>query len=175
MECERECTIAEHSNNYGLQMDRLQYVIEMRRRYSPPGMVNSDGSINQEFFKPKRIVVLQPRCKWGKPQRDALYKGLEVHGVGKWREIANDFLKGGKWDDQQIRMHAARLLGSQSLARYVGWKGNREMVEQEYARNKAIGESTGCWKGGMLVEDNNGTLRKYLSEEQQPVAATTTA
>ena len=155
------------AKSYGMPADRHQYIIDMRRIYSPPNMINADGSINQDFFKPKRIVVLRPRCKWGKPQRDALYKGLEVHGIGKWREIAADFLRGGKWDDQQIRMHAARLLGSQSLARYVGWRGTKEKVELEYARNKAIGEATGCWKGGMLVEDCNGTLRKYLEAQAQ--------
>ncbi|GFR52356.1 hypothetical protein Agub_g14900 [Astrephomene gubernaculifera] len=147
--------------------ERQQYVIDMRRRFSPPSMLSPDGSINQDFFKPKRIVVLQQRSKWGPAQREALYKGLEVHGVGKWREIAADFLRGGKWDDQQIRMHAAKLLGSQSLARYVGWKGIKEKVEQEYARNKAIGEATGCWKGGMLVDDTNGTLRKYFEAQAE--------
>ncbi len=35
---------------------RLQYVIDMRRRFSPPGMLHPDGSINQDFFKPKRVV-----------------------------------------------------------------------------------------------------------------------
>ncbi|KXZ48497.1 hypothetical protein GPECTOR_27g667 [Gonium pectorale] len=128
-------------------------------------MLNHDGSINQDFFKPKRIVVLQPRSKWGPQQREALYKGLEVHGVGKWREIAADFLRGGKWDDTAVRMHAARLIGSQNLARYVGWKGDKATVEAEYAKNKAIGETTGCWKGGMLVDDCNGTLRKYLQAQ----------
>ncbi|KXZ48501.1 hypothetical protein GPECTOR_27g671 [Gonium pectorale] len=74
---------------------------------------------------------------------------------GKWREIAADFLRGGKWDDTAVRMHAARLIGSQNLARYVGCKGEKAIVEAEYAKNKAIGETTGC----------NGTLRKYLEAQ----------
>lgn len=48
-------------------------------------------------------------------------QGLEEYGVGKWREISERYLP--KWDDQSLRVKAARLLGSQSLARYVGWKG----------------------------------------------------
>lgn len=48
-------------------------------------------------------------------------QGLEKHGVGKWREISEELLP--KWDDQALRVKAARLMGTQSLARYVGWKG----------------------------------------------------
>ena len=51
------------------------------------------------------------------------WQGLERFGVGKWSEIAAELLP--RWDDQTLRVKAARLLGSQSLARYVGWKGNR--------------------------------------------------
>ena len=45
----------------------------------------------------------------------------------------------------QVRVRAAKLLGSQSLARYSGWKGSRSAVQDEYARNKGVGEATGCW------------------------------
>lgn len=50
------------------------------------------------------------------------------------------------------------------MVRYVGWKGNREAVDAEYEKNKAIGAKTGCWKGGVLVEDDNGSVRKALEE-----------
>lgn len=30
-----------------------------------------------------------------------------------------------RWDDQTLRVKASKLLGSQSLARYVGWRGDR--------------------------------------------------
>lgn len=50
-------------------------------------------------------------------------QGLEKHGVGKWGEICAELLP--RWDEQAVRVKAARLMGSQSLARYVGWKGNR--------------------------------------------------
>ncbi|KAG2486117.1 hypothetical protein HYH03_015212 [Edaphochlamys debaryana] len=150
--------------------ERLQYVIDMRRKFSPPGMLNPDGSINQDFFKPRRVVLVQERAKWGDVERDGLYKGLEVYGVGKWREISTEFLR-GQWDDQQVRIRAARLMGTQSLQRYVGWKGSRAAVEAEYAKNKAIGEATGCWKGGVLVEDDHGTVRKYFEAQAAAAAA----
>ena len=50
-------------------------------------------------------------------------QGLERFGVGKWAEISAELLP--RWDDQALRIKATRLLGSQSLARYIGWKGTR--------------------------------------------------
>ena len=38
--------------------DRLQWVVEMRRKFSPPSMLLEDGSINQNFFRPRIEVVL---------------------------------------------------------------------------------------------------------------------
>jgi hypothetical protein len=37
-------------------------------------------------------------------------------------------------------------------------------VEEEHRINKAIGERIGCWKGGVLVENDAGSLKKALEE-----------
>lgn len=95
--------------------ERLAYAAEMRRLFSPAGMVDEAGAIRQDYFKPKRVVLINDR-KWGEAERDALYRGLELHGVGRWREIGAELLPG--WDDQGIRVRASRLLGSQSLVRW---------------------------------------------------------
>ena len=44
--------------------DRLEWVSQMRALFSPAGVQNADGTINQEFFKPKQIVIQTgaPRC-----------------------------------------------------------------------------------------------------------------
>ena len=57
-----------------------------------------------------------PECRNG-------LQGLEKHGVGRWKEVSAELLP--RWDDQTLRVKASKLLGSQSLARYVGWKGDR--------------------------------------------------
>ncbi len=44
-------------------------------------------------------------------------------------------------------------------------RARRQAVEAEYAANKALGERLGCWKGGVLVEDDAGSVRAAL---QQP-------
>ena len=40
----------------------------------------------------------------------------------------------------------------------------RTAVEAEFEKNKSIGHATGCWKSGMLVEDDNGSVKKALEE-----------
>ena len=64
-------------------------------------------------------------------------------------------------------------MGSQSLARYPGWKGDRAAVDAEQARNRALGEQTGCWKSGVLVEDDNGSVAKALAARDGGAAADT--
>jgi hypothetical protein len=80
--------------------------------------------------------------------------------VGAWRDIRASLLP--DWDETALRVKASRLLGSQSLARYPGWKGDRAAVEAEQQSNKEIGERTGCWKSGVLVEDDRGSVAAYF-------------
>lgn len=40
----------------------------------------------------------------------------------------------------------------------------REAVDAERVVNKAIGDRTGCWKAGVLVEDDAGSVKKALNE-----------
>lgn len=75
------------------------------------------------------------------------HQGLEQYGVGQWREISDSLLP--QWDETALRIKAARLLGSQSLARYVGWKGDRYeghvgVRERVWERGKS---GRGCGRG----------------------------
>jgi len=94
-----------------------------------------------------------------------LYQGLKKHGVGRWSDISAELLP--RWDDQTLRVKASKLLGSQSLARYVGWRGDRSAVDEEFRKNKELGERLGCWKSSYLVEDDAGSVRKALQELKQ--------
>jgi hypothetical protein len=59
--------------------DKIAWGNEMRRRFSPKGVSLEDGSINQDYFKPKRIIIqLTEAKKWGESERIAL---LKVCGV----------------------------------------------------------------------------------------------
>lgn len=39
---------------------------------------------------------------------------------------------------------------------------NREAVDAEQAKNRKLGEELGCWKAGVLVENDNGDVAKAL-------------
>lgn len=39
-------------------------------------------------------------------------------------------------------------------------------MEAEFKLNKEIGEKTGCWKSGVLVENDAGDVRKALEALQ---------
>jgi hypothetical protein len=41
----------------------------------------------------------------------------------------------------------------------------REAVEREFAKNKELGERLGCWKGGILVEDSQGSVAAALAAQ----------
>lgn len=61
-------------------------------------------------------------------------------------------------------MKTALLMGRQSLKQYHHWKGNVEAIEREYALNKQIGEELNCWKGGVLVADDDGKVLARIEE-----------
>jgi len=135
------------------------------RTHSRPTRPPARPVTNQEFFKPKRIIIQlndPNKKKWGDAERAALLAGIEKHGIGKWREIIGDSGDLTRYDETTVRVKASKLMGTQSLARHVGWKGDQAAVEREYAKHKRIGEATGCWKSGYLVENEEGAVAKAL-------------
>ena len=77
-----------------------------------------------------------------------------------------------QWDETALRIKSTRLLGSQSLQRYQGRKMDRKAVDAEQKANHALGLKLGCWKSGVLVENDEGAVAKYYKEtEGAPGAA----
>ena len=134
---------------------RISWANSLRKVVTRSDAIEStDGSIRQQFFKPTKIVFETSGKKWGDAQKEKLYEGLRTFGVGEWSTL-------------DLRVKASRLLGSQSLSRYPkGWKGTKEEVDLEYQKHKEIGEKTGCWKSGTLVEDDDGSVAKLLKERE---------
>ena len=146
--------------------EKIAWGNSMHLQFSPQGVSLEDGSINQDFFKPKRIIIQLTEAKrWGESEKLALLQGIEKHGVGKWREIIQDHADLSRYDDQFIRLKTARLLGTQSLARHMGWKGDAAAVQKEYEFHKRLGEELGCWKGGVLVENDQGSVAQALADK----------
>ena len=58
-----------------IMAEKIAWAAKMRQLLSPEGMCHEDGSINQDFFKPKKIIIqLTEDKKWGQPEKEALYK-----------------------------------------------------------------------------------------------------
>lgn len=56
-------------------LEKVSWANEMRLHFSPKGMCRDDGTINQDFFKPKRIIIqLTEARKWGETEKIALLK-----------------------------------------------------------------------------------------------------
>jgi len=140
---------------------RVEWANRMRQLVTPSDALHEDGSLNQDFFKPKKVLYVTEK-KWGDEQHELLYQGIAKFGIGEWGKICDDLLS--KWQPQQLRVKSSRIMGSQSLARYTGNKYTKKQCEAEYAKNKAIGVQTGCWKAGVLVEDDNGSVAMALKE-----------
>ena len=141
---------------------RVRWANDVRAVVTRADALRSDGSIDQNFFKPKRVVFETRSKKWGDDERERLLRGLETHGVGAWGVMKRELLP--EWDTLQLRVKASKMMGTQSLARYPKWRGDAAAVKAEYEKNKAIGEATGCWKNGTLVEDDDGSVAKYMAE-----------
>merc|ERR1711879_571623 len=103
--------------------------------------------------------------KWGDKEKDLLLQAIEKHGIGSWALVKSEFLP--QWEATELRIKTARVMGRQSLVQYIDvkWKGTPADVEREYQRNKAIALKYNCWKGGVLVNDDEGLVAKVLEAE----------
>ncbi|KAG0204017.1 hypothetical protein BGX28_003896 [Mortierella sp. GBA30] len=131
-------------------------------------MIHSDGTLNQDYFRPPKGAKAEVARKWTDKERELLIKGIEKHGIGHFREISEEFLP--SWSGNDLRVKSMRLMGRQNLQLYKDWKGNELDMAREFELNKAIGLKYGAWKAGTLVADDDGLVAKAI-EEQWPSAA----
>eukprot|EP00029_Vermamoeba_vermiformis_P004029 TRINITY_DN14559_c0_g1_i1.p1 TRINITY_DN14559_c0_g1~~TRINITY_DN14559_c0_g1_i1.p1 ORF type:complete len:250 (+),score=65.75 TRINITY_DN14559_c0_g1_i1:174-923(+) len=117
---------------------------------------------------PKKDKIMMR--KWGELERDYLARGIEKFGIGEWDKIVKEFLP--QWAPTELRAKTQRLLGRQSLVEYIAekWKGTKEDIEMEFERNKEIGTMLAHWKGGMLINDDQGRVKKLLQTHPYPAS-----
>ena len=155
----------------GTDDPRVAWANATRLAVTRADALNADGSLNQQFFKPKKVVYATEKAKWNDQDWDNLYRGIEKHGIDptSWRKIIDEFCPGR--EVLFIRIKASRAIGSQGMNRYHGWIGSKADVQAEYERNKAIGLATGCWKGGILVENDNKDAEAAIKKRDAEEAA----
>jgi len=103
------------------QEERECWLRDVRRALCPPQMLlEPSGDINQNFFRPDAILVLN-HPKWGAAEEARLCQGIAQHGLGAWSQIAAQHLPG--WDETSVKYRTAALLGCSDLRAHAGWKG----------------------------------------------------
>ncbi|KAG9327251.1 hypothetical protein KVV02_002704 [Mortierella alpina] len=153
---------------------RQQRINELRLKFCvrdefpiTKNMIHSDGTLNQDYFRPPKGAKAEVARKWTDKERELLIKGIEKHGIGHFREISEEFLP--LWSGNDLRVKSMRLMGRQNLQLYKDWKGTEQDMAREFELNKAIGLKYGAWKAGTLVADDDGMVAKAI-EEQWPNA-----
>ncbi|KAG0325508.1 hypothetical protein BGZ99_000562 [Dissophora globulifera] len=158
---------------------RQQRINELRLKFCvrdefpiTKNMIHADGTLNQDYFRPPKGAKAEVVRKWTEKERELLISGIEKHGIGHFREIAEEFLP--SWSGNDLRVKSMRLMGRQNLQLYKDWKGTEQDMAREFELNKAIGLKYGAWKAGTLVADDDGLVAKAI-EEQWPNAAKASA
>ena len=90
---------------------------------------------------------------WTEKEEQGLIEGVQEFGVGHWMQIRRSKLR--EWDEVEIRLKCARLMGRQDLSSYQDWKGDAAQMAQERANNKAKADAgDGVWICGFLTTEN---------------------
>src|SRR4051794_3418962 len=102
------------------QANYESYPRNMRLAFSNKDMVHDDGSINHKYFLVKRGAYWSPR------EDEALIRGLEICGVGKWNKIK--FYELDNYSEVEIEMRTSILLGVDTVDHLHGKKLKREDI-----------------------------------------------
>mmetsp|Transcript_203 Transcript_203/g.274 ORF Transcript_203/g.274 Transcript_203/m.274 type:complete len:163 (+) Transcript_203:345-833(+) len=154
-------TLIQNSEITQLEAQKQEWARQMRLKFTPADMLNADGSLNKDYFKPKHTTKIVPR-HWTDRERELLIQGIQQYGISNWQPIREHLLP--EWEPNELRLKTSALVGRQSLKLYKGWKGDAAAIEKEYQMNKQIGLELNCWKGGVLVADDAGLVAKRLGE-----------
>jgi len=146
------------------EKEKQEWSRKMRLMFSPKDMISEDGSLNQEYFKPKQEILGLKIKKWKDEERKLLIQGIEKYGIGNWKQIKEELLP--LWVESELRVKASFLIGRQSLKLYKGWKGDEEAIRKEFEKNEKIGKEFGCWKNNYLVNDDDGKVAERLQKLQ---------
>ena len=68
-------------------MNRDKYVLEMRKTFSNPNSINTNGDLNHRYFQTKIGQY------WTDKDNDLLIKGISEYGIGAWETIKDKLLK----------------------------------------------------------------------------------
>ena len=109
------------------KLDYDAYAKNMRLTFSHKDMIKEDGSINHKYFLVKKGAY------WSRREDEALIRGLELFGIGKWNKIK--FYELSNYNEIEIELRTNILLGVKDLSHLDGRKLKKEEVNAERKKN----------------------------------------
>eukprot|EP01017_Pseudomicrothorax_dubius_P006355 TRINITY_DN11796_c0_g1_i1.p1 TRINITY_DN11796_c0_g1~~TRINITY_DN11796_c0_g1_i1.p1 ORF type:complete len:134 (-),score=28.42 TRINITY_DN11796_c0_g1_i1:4-405(-) len=114
------------NSNLTSSFDYDDYARKMRSTFSSKDIINEDGSINHSYFLVKKGTY------WNTKDDKGLRRGLEVFGVGAWKDIKEFELENKS--EVEIELRTAILLGVKNLDGYQGKRLSSDDIEEEKTR-----------------------------------------
>lgn len=114
------------------EKDKNEYAKVMRILFSPPSMLNDDGSINQKYFVPKKVLIEQSLLTWTDQEEEALEKGIKKYGVGDWTNIIQEFLP--NWDSPELILRTCKKYNWKSVKEHTGY--GKEIIEEKKKKKR---------------------------------------
>eukprot|EP01091_Cochliopodium_minus_P010674 TRINITY_DN287_c2_g1_i1.p1 TRINITY_DN287_c2_g1~~TRINITY_DN287_c2_g1_i1.p1 ORF type:complete len:166 (-),score=47.95 TRINITY_DN287_c2_g1_i1:153-650(-) len=151
----------EKRKGFESEEEKIEWTRSLRLKFTPKEMLTEEGFLDQEFFRPK-LDKISVRT-WSDKEKEKLYDGILRYGIGNWKDIiSNCGLQ--EWTGPELSAKTKRIIGRQSIQSYTNWKGDKDQIAKEYNKNKEIGMQLGCWKGGVLVNDEEGKVAEALKK-----------
>ncbi|KAL4472034.1 hypothetical protein ABPG72_007083 [Tetrahymena utriculariae] len=114
-------------------LDYTQYAKNMRKDLSNKDIFQEDGSLNHSYFLTKKGQY------WTLLNQKALQRGIELFGVGNWKEI-NHFEFSDKANIVELELRTCMILGINDITEYYGEKISEEEQEEIKKSNIAKGK-----------------------------------
>jgi len=107
--------------------DFSTYAKNMRQTFSNKDMITDDGAINHKYFLVKKGAY------WSRKEDEALIRGLELFGLGNWKDIK--FYELDNYTEIEIELRASILLGTKNLKHLKGKNLKKEDINAERKKN----------------------------------------
>nr|7YI8_D Chain D, Transmembrane protein, putative [Tetrahymena thermophila SB210]7YI9_D Chain D, Transmembrane protein, putative [Tetrahymena thermophila SB210] len=114
-------------------LDFTQYAKNMRKDLSNQDICLEDGALNHSYFLTKKGQY------WTPLNQKALQRGIELFGVGNWKEINYDEFS-GKANIVELELRTCMILGINDITEYYGKKISEEEQEEIKKSNIAKGK-----------------------------------
>ena len=121
------------------------YARDMRLALSDPDMITPAGAINHRYFMVKKDAF------WNGKHQEALLRGLDLFGVGQWKDIMEYELQG--FGVIEIELRVCLTLRTNNLTKYMGKKLKATDIAQIQRDNLKLAKKENCQVGDVYYKE----------------------